>query len=183
MKRIAARLGVSASSVSLWTRDIELTPEQRHRNTHGERGPASPEHVAARAATWRRKNRERRRQYQEEGRIRAGERDPLHMAGCMLYWAEGTKKRNTLTLANSDSHMLSFFCVFLRESLGVQPDQITLRLNVYMGNGLPLKAIEDHWLRSLEYASNLPSRAHPQPHSDIQQRTEEEPASVRGRQH
>jgi hypothetical protein len=150
MKQIAARLGVSPSSVSLWTRDIELTPEQRQRNTHGVRGPSRPEHVAARAATWRRKNRERRRQYQKEGRIRAGERDPLHIAGCMLYWAEGTKKRNTLTLANSDSNMLGFFCVFLRESLGVQSDQITLRLNVYTGNGLPLKEIEDHWLRSLE---------------------------------
>ena len=29
MKAIAAELGVSVSSVSLWTRDIELSPEQR----------------------------------------------------------------------------------------------------------------------------------------------------------
>jgi transposase-like protein len=31
IKRIAAALGVSPSSVFFWTRDIELTPEQRQR--------------------------------------------------------------------------------------------------------------------------------------------------------
>jgi hypothetical protein len=32
MKQIAAKLGVSPSSVFHWTRDIELTDEQRRRN-------------------------------------------------------------------------------------------------------------------------------------------------------
>jgi hypothetical protein len=78
--------------------------------------------------------------------------DALHMAGCLLYWAEGSKGRNTVCFANSDINMVRFFVEFLRESLGVQSDEMTLRLNVYTGNGFSVREIEDHWLDAL----NLP---------------------------
>jgi hypothetical protein len=120
-KRIAAELGVSVSTVHSWTRGIKLTPEQRERNLRGPRGPQNPLHIARRTETWRRKHRDKRLAYQEEGRSRAREMDPLHMAGCMLYWAEGAKERNHLMIANSDVAMLQFFMRFLRESLGVAP--------------------------------------------------------------
>ena len=79
IKRIAASLGVSPGTVHVWTSDIELTPEQRHRNLYGPRGPANPEHVAARAAAWGRKCRAKRLAHQLEGRTRARQRDPMHM--------------------------------------------------------------------------------------------------------
>jgi DNA-binding transcriptional MerR regulator len=148
-KRIAARLNVSVSTVHSWTRDIRLTPEQRAHNLRGPHGPQNPLHIARRVETWRRKHREQRLAYQEEGRQRARQRDALHMAGCMLYWAEGAKQRNRLTFANSDVAMLEFFMRFLRESLGVKPEDCQIRLNVYTNNGLPLKEIERHWLRAL----------------------------------
>jgi hypothetical protein len=150
LKRIAARLGVSVSSVHNWTRDVLLTPEQRKRNLRGPRGPQSPLHIARRTETWRRKHREKRREYQDDGRRRAREMDPLHIAGCMLYWAEGAKKRNLVIFTNSDVAMLQFFMRFLRENLGVKPQDCRIRLNVYTNNGLPLKEIERHWLRALE---------------------------------
>ncbi len=68
----------------------------------------------------------------------------------MLYWAEGSKGRNQLHFANSDLNMVRFYCDFLRASLGVQGEDMTLRLNVYTGNGLTLREIEDHWLEALE---------------------------------
>jgi hypothetical protein len=68
----------------------------------------------------------------------------------MLYWAEGTKSRNTVSLANSDVNMVRFFARFLRESLGVRPEEMTIRLNVYTGNGLSVSEIEDHWLNALD---------------------------------
>lgn len=144
-KHIAKELGISVATAHMWTRDIALTPDQRHRLDlrHSEA-------VKARAATWRRICRDRRRAYQLEGRQRALESDPLHMAGCMLYWAEGAKSRNTLKLANSDPDLVAFFCQFLRESLGVENDEIRLNLNVYLGNGLTITQIEDHWLAALD---------------------------------
>lgn len=68
----------------------------------------------------------------------------------MLYWAEGAKARNVLKFANSDSGMVRFFCRFLRQSLGVTTDRLAIRLNVYTGNGLTVREIEEHWLRLLD---------------------------------
>lgn len=150
IKRIASRIGVSAGTVHAWTKDIQLTPEQWHRNTYGPRGPQSPEHIAARNATRRRTWRRRRLQSQQEGRARARENEGVHLAGCMLYWAEGAKDRNTLMFSNSDIRMVGLFCQFLRECLQVPDEHMTLRLNVYTGNGMSVTQIEDHWLKALE---------------------------------
>jgi hypothetical protein len=150
IKQIARLPHVSPSSVFYWTRDIELTPEQRELALREPRGPQSPQRVARRAAAWRRRCQEKRRAYQREGRIRAREHDPLHMAGCLLYWAEGSKGRNTVHFPNSDLNTVLLFCRFLRESMGVRSEEITLRLNVYTGNGMSIGQIEDHWLDALE---------------------------------
>ena len=150
LKRIAGRLGVSVSTVHAWTSDIELDEEQRRRNATRPRGPQSPLHVARRVATWAEVSRERRRNYQAEGRTQAREGDALHQAGCMLYWAEGSKQRNAVVLANSDRPMMQYFVRFLRESLGVGTGEMTIRLNVYLTNGLTLREIEDHWLWGLD---------------------------------
>jgi transposase-like protein len=142
LKRIAAQLGVSLSTVSLWVRDIELDPIHRERNRRQE--------YAKRATTWSDLNRAKRTAYQQQGRTRAREGSYLHQAGCMLYWAEGAKTRNSVTLANSDPHLLRFFCEFLRESMGVPPEDIHVSLNVYLTNGLTIEEIENYWLLILD---------------------------------
>jgi hypothetical protein len=150
IKRIATRLGASPSSVHYWTRDIVLDPDQIDRNLRGPTGPQNPEHVAARVATWAANHRARRVSHQRAGRDRArAGGDPLHIAGCMLYWAEGAKSRNTVKLANSDPNMLRFFAEFLRRSFDLEPSDFCVRLNVYLNNGLSLREIEDFWLAEL----------------------------------
>jgi hypothetical protein len=150
LKRIATRLGVSVSTVHLWTRDIELTEEQRRYNVYRRHAPRHPATIAKFVETWSRKNRERRRAWQEDGRRRARRGEPLHQVGCMLYWAEGAKHRNRLVFSNSDRAMVVYFCRFLRECFDLGPDDFTMRLNVYLNNGLTLREIEDHWLWALE---------------------------------
>ena len=150
IKRIASRLGVSPSSVLYWTRDIALTPEQRERNRSGPLGPQSPEWIMQRAEAIRRSGRVRREAYQHTGRVRAHVGDALHQAGCMLYWAEGAKSRNTVKICNSDPHMLVFFRRFLTEGLMVDPAQLRLSLHVYLGNGLSVREIERYWLNRLD---------------------------------
>ena len=68
----------------------------------------------------------------------------------MLYWAEGTKNRNRARLVNSEVSLVVFFARFLRECLDVRPESLTFALHVYLGNGLELGEIEDHWLSALE---------------------------------
>ncbi|MDQ3728758.1 MAG: hypothetical protein M3355_04140, partial [Actinomycetota bacterium] len=94
--------------------------------------------------------RDRRRAWQEEGRSAARRGDALHRAGCMLYWAEGAKERNRVTFANSDANMVRVFAAFLRESLRVPNEDFTVRLNVYLGNGLSIEEVEKCWLRNLD---------------------------------
>jgi hypothetical protein len=77
----------------------------------------------------------------------------------MLYWAEGSKDRNTLVLANSDRNMVRFFWRFLQECFGLDAGDVTLRLNVYLGNGLTLEQIEGVWLKGLGLPSSCLRRA------------------------
>jgi hypothetical protein len=141
IKGIAKLLAVSPATASVWVRDIEIAPEQRQRNMSRA--------GRARGDSWRALNRGRRLAYQRKGRSRARERDPLHLAGCMLYWAEGAKSRNSLVLANSDINMIKFFLRFLKEGLDVRDDEISIRLNVYLGNGRSIREIEDYWIQRL----------------------------------
>ena len=146
MKAIARHLGVSVGSVSLWTRDIELTEEQvaaivayNHRSTAQARGGRKRSEIA----------RAKRLNAQTAGRQMARERKPLHQAGCMLFWAEGSKRRNSVQLVNSDPNMLRYFMGFLAQCYGVTPDRYCFSVNCYLNNGLTLADIEEHWLRLL----------------------------------
>jgi hypothetical protein len=146
-KRIAAELDVSPSSALNWTRDIELTTDQIQANLMN--GILTPEGARRRAKRKSEICRQRRREFQEAGRERARELDEIHRAGCMLYWAEGSKDRNQLGFANSDVHMIKVFAAFLRTSFEIPDADFTVRLNVYLGNGMKLDEIEDYWLGAL----------------------------------
>jgi hypothetical protein len=148
-KRIATQVGVSVGSVFLWTRDIQLTEEQHAENLRGPRGPLNAERLKAQAVTWGESCRAKRRSYQEEGRLRARQGDSLHLAGCMLYWAEGTKSRNALVFVNSDASMMLCFREFVTNALKVPVSRIRMRLNVYTGNGRSIAEVERYWLEFL----------------------------------
>jgi len=180
IKRIAAAVGVSPSSVLLWTRDIELSPEQLRHNTHGPRGPQGQEAVAHRVAAVRRTRRERRLRWQREGRARARLAEPLHFGGCMLYWAEGSKERNSASLCNSDLNMVRFFRTFLTRCFDVPGDRFRFSLHVYLGNGLSLAEIEHRWTEALELPQSCvrKHRVNPLPTSSSGRRTNKLPLGV-----
>jgi hypothetical protein len=147
IKAIAARLEVSVSSVSAWVRDIPLTSAQVAALAHA--NPAVNRQRAG-TATWAAVCRERRRAWQQDGRARARAGDPLHHAGCMLFWAEGTKDRNKAILTTSDADMLRVFRRFLTECYDLPAERLTFSVNCFLGNGLSLQEIEDWWLDVLE---------------------------------
>src|SRR5262249_33701775 len=146
VKDITKQLGVAKSSVSVWVRDIELSDE------HKAALKSKYHHYEAKirgSQANRQKGLQQRIAYQQEGRARAREGDPLHLAGCMLYWAEGAKSRGSLILVNSDPDMMRFFIRFLRQSLGVSDTKISLRIICYTNNGVSLDEIENYWLALL----------------------------------
>jgi hypothetical protein len=138
MKEIARMVGVSLSSVSLWVRDIELDQAQQASmrvRAARRRGKAS--------AAWARG---RRREAQMTGRRRAGCGDVLHVAGCMLFWAEGSRERNAVIFTNSDPAMVRYFVRFLRECLAVPDHKMRITCNLFADHVARQREIEDFWL-------------------------------------
>ena len=149
VRQITNVLGVSKSSISLWTRDIELTEQQRlelrrHQRQFGELNIGS--------RTNQERNLKKRLSFQQAGRMRAKEGNPLHQAGCMLYWAEGAKGRNGIYFVNSDSNMIKLFVRFLREEFGVQNKALAIRIHCHTYDEQEIKRIERYWCDLL----NLP---------------------------
>jgi transcriptional regulator with XRE-family HTH domain len=134
LAEIAARLGVSKSSVSLWVRDVEFEP----------RPPVARGRRRAPNALQRRKQAEID-QLVEEGRARIGrlsEREFL-VAGVALYAGEGSKGDGTVRFVNSDPRMVALFCSWLRHFYEI--DESRLRLSLYLHQGLDLSAAIAYW--------------------------------------
>jgi transcriptional regulator with XRE-family HTH domain len=143
LNEIARRVGVSKSSVSLWVRDILLTPEQ-HDALHS----ANALHYRQELITFRRRVtfRQRRFRWQVEGRVAAGRGDPFHAAGCMLFWAEGSKTRNSVQLVNADPEVIRFFVSFLRRCFDVPNEKFRVACNLFADHIERQREVEQFWL-------------------------------------
>jgi hypothetical protein len=141
MKVIASRLRVSVSSVSLWVRDIELSPEQRAVLRNKVSGGSSANAIAARR---------RRTLSQEGGRALVRDADPLFVAGIMLFWAEGAKARNEVSFVNSDPEVVRFFARFLRRFYRVPDERFRVACNLFADHLARQREIEQFWLDMLK---------------------------------
>jgi hypothetical protein len=140
-------LNVSKGTVSVWVRDITLSSEQIATLKEKQRRYAGQNRGAQEN---RRKHQALRSRYQEQGRAAAREMRPLHFAGCMLYWAEGAKRRNSIYFVNSDPNMLLLFMRFLRQELHVSDDTISLYIQCHVSDPLAIHNIEHYWIGLLD---------------------------------
>lgn len=151
---IAAELGVSKSSVSLWVRDVAFTP--RPRRTGRRREPNKLQ--VAKAAEIERLRR--------EGTERVGllsEREFL-VAGLALYAGEGSKRDGEVRFTNSDPAMMAFFALWLRQFFEI--DEARLRMKLYLHEGLDLDAAIEFWSQITDVPRtqfHRPYRAVPDP--------------------
>ena len=72
--------------------------------------------------------------------------DAFFAAGCMLYWAEGSKGRNQVKFVNSDPEMVGFFVRFLRTYWNLRPTDIRLTCNLFADHQERQQEIENFWL-------------------------------------
>ena len=130
---IAAELGVSKGSVSLWVRDVPFEP--RPRRTARNRPP----NKLARAKL---AEIERLRAEGVERIGRLSDRDLL-IAGTALYAGEGSKTDGDVKFANSDPRMVLLFLAWLRRFFDV--DESRLRLNLYLHEDQDLERACAFW--------------------------------------
>lgn len=130
---IAAELGVSKSSVSLWVRDLPRTgrlsyEESRRRNAEGV------------ARHWEQEGRRRealRQAVSELAFAQIGQLSDREMliAGAVAYWCEGSKNKphsraDRVTFINSDPSMIALFMQFLAVA-GVKSDRLICRVSIH----------------------------------------------------
>jgi transposase-like protein len=143
IKEIARRVGVAPSSVSRWVRDIRLTPAQEQELLR--RNPAYNRQLSG-TAKQAANRRAERTAYQDDGRRLALQGEGCHVAGCMLYWAEGEKDRNAVRFSNSDPEMVRFFVSFLKTYFDLQDEEIRITCYLFADHVQRQREIEHFWL-------------------------------------
>jgi hypothetical protein len=139
---IAAQLGVSKSSVSLWVRDIPCPErfayvhnERRRQGLRNFNEARSARHVA-----------ETKTASAEVGELT--DREVL-VAGAIAYWCEGAKSKpnrkvNRVVFINSDPELITFFLRFL-DVAGVNRDDLVLRVHIH--ENADADAAQQFWLK------------------------------------
>jgi transposase len=143
---IAAKLGVSKSSISLWVRDLPRTgrlsyEEWRKRSTEAKR---------VYGAAQRRINEARREVTRAAAAAEIGgltDRE-LIIAGAIAYWCEGAKNKpyrrdDHVTFVNSDPGLIGFFLRFLCTA-GVASDDLIFRVQIH--ENADVAAAQRFWL-------------------------------------
>jgi len=138
LQEIAAELGVSKSSVSIWVRDVDFQPRPRNRGH-----PAGAKHPM----------RLKKEASIECCRIEAEEwvgeltgRD-LAMFCAGLYAGEGSKTDGAVSMANTNPRYLRALLAWLRGEFEL--DESRWRARLYLHEGLDLESATDHWVGRL----------------------------------
>lgn len=142
IKSIAKELHAAQSSVSIWTRHIELTTEQVVRlraNMH------TPEVIEKRRQA-RLKSELAKRSIiinEAKAQIQSISTRELWLIGTALYWGEGTKNYSTVQFTNGDPRMIILFLRFLRNVCDVS--EVKLRAHIHIHEHLDTSAAEEYW--------------------------------------
>ncbi|MBI4252725.1 helix-turn-helix domain-containing protein [Candidatus Uhrbacteria bacterium] len=136
-------VGVSMSSISLWLRNVPLSKRQKDRlfrlKVRGAKnGGGKKKHL--------------QRLYESKKIIRSAWDEfpkkissPLFLLGVSLYWAEGSKADEKMSLSNSDHLMIECFMKWLREVCDVPEKKVRVHLHIHSLHSK--KGIEKYWSR------------------------------------
>jgi len=143
--QIASILNVSKSSVSLWVREILISEEQKIFLLKRSSTMASVKRSSDALA--------KRLEWQKMGASIARKLDPSFIAGCMLYWGEGSKGRNSLQICNSDCNLLKVFLDFLQKHFNISSKEVIWKVNCRLDCGFSIEEVEEYWKKSLNLLS------------------------------
>jgi hypothetical protein len=145
VNQIVREIGCSKASVSVWVRDITLTPIQKNKITQCGRSVESIER--------RRLSRLANEQKKSRILIDAAKKEildvsfnDLRLIGAMLYLGEGGKTRKgTVCVANSDPLVIKIMARFLREVCCVP--EAKFRAHIHTFDNANVEKTEKYWSR------------------------------------
>ena len=147
---IRKQVKVSKGTLSLWLRNIKLTPAQEKRLY----------------VTLRRRNAYKGAKAQQEKRIIKTKqiihearkevkhlfKNPLFLSGLMLYWAEGTKRGEQINFSNSDPRMIMFMMLWFRKICKIPEKKF--RIKLYIHSLHCRKDVENYWSKITNISLN-----------------------------
>ncbi len=145
---IAARTGLSKSTLSHWLRDVPLQPELVARLK--QRLRANRASFAERAWTVNRQRYASARAAAYEGGAQVAQMVPdeggVHeLALAMLYLGEGSKSGNRVQLASTDANTIHYFIHALTYLYGISPARLSYRLNLVEAARSQEEALKVWW--------------------------------------
>lgn len=149
VSKIARKLNVAKSSVSVWVRDIELTEEQKQ-VLRNEKVNSTFENLQEQAKKRKNKYKDIRDGYVKEGYSKAIS-DEYFRTVCLLYWGEGTKSKNVFKFCNSDMDMLFLMCKWIDKNVN---KKIIFCVSYYGENGLSEYQIKRRWMGKVPFIKN-----------------------------
>ncbi|MDP2741458.1 MAG: hypothetical protein Q8O66_02110 [bacterium] len=143
--QIVKILGTPKSTLSLWLRDIKMSPDVRKKfwNDVKERQVKNITEFNKKLAE---KARKRAQEIQENAAKTIGflSKKDLLLIGTALYWGEGFKKtRWVLAFSNSDPLMIKIIMRFFRETCNIPEEKMKATVQTHP-NVTPKKAV-DYW--------------------------------------
>lgn len=128
IKKIAKLLGVSVSIVSIWSKEVELTEEQKEKL---KRRKVRIRHLRklAKQSHLEKISRVRKLLKDAKAEIKPLSEQELFLTGLALYWAEGFKsiKEGRLGFCNSDPRMIKFIIKWFEKALKINREDFILR--------------------------------------------------------
>lgn len=146
MKEIAETVKVSKGTVSLWCRDIQLTPAQI-KKLYSRRLECGYEGRMKGA----RMQYERRLQRIADGksdglkRLKELSKRDLLIAGIALYWGEGSKKTRNVKVVNSDPEVIKFAIVWFKKVWNIQDERFAFYIGINEIHRKRVKQVEKYW--------------------------------------
>lgn len=151
---ICEKTGIAKSTLSYWLKDVPISKryQKRLNNRNPAKNASHKSHIKS-GETWRNKNKDIRKSYQLEGRKEAKGFN-LHLTGCMLYWAEGSKCRNSIKFTNTDLSMVEIFIDFLSKCYGITKSDMKIRCQSHVLSEFSLTEVEEYWIKQLGLTKN-----------------------------
>lgn len=146
IKNIAKQLKVSPGTVSLWCRDVQLSPEQIRELERKARDPHYGRRLEYSRAQ-RRKRELKEKRFWKQGVKEVGELSnrELFLVGVGLYWGEGFKKDSQAGFANSDPAMIRLFIKWLIECCDVKKSDLSMRVTINSSHEYRLNDVQNYW--------------------------------------
>ena len=144
---------VAKSTLSLWLRSVDLSKRQKQNLT------LKKLQAAWRGGEAKKRNRiERSKIIIDQAKMEIGkitDRDDW-IAGLMLYWAEGSKQKETnisvpVKFSNSDPVMLIFFIMWLKKYLKVSDNELVFEMFIHENHKEKKDDFINYWSKILGY--------------------------------